>query len=278
MQYTTGRSEGAMTASRYYHPALHSRLAGIILSGTACESNYFVSCARNARICDGQCRRSIPILALVGQDDKYFSSNDFSVSYKVASAPNGYGGPITGNCRAALTQQQFPQSTVVVFEGSPHSIMYTHDNALRSVFADFTAEPQSAEPNPPRWKSLQRGGCSFTGGVHTCDSLDSAPPCQSDYSKPNSATPWRNLGVVRGCAARNEGCTALKGDHQTTKHHGKHHRKEAETKPFSQNIFSAIVSFLMLGASMYGIVVGIRKVEAAMDSSDHVTLDEEQQI
>ena len=42
--FLLGRSEGAMTAARYYHAALDAVLSGTIITSFSCEFNYFISC------------------------------------------------------------------------------------------------------------------------------------------------------------------------------------------------------------------------------------------
>mmetsp|Transcript_113052 Transcript_113052/g.314652 ORF Transcript_113052/g.314652 Transcript_113052/m.314652 type:complete len:510 (-) Transcript_113052:153-1682(-) len=195
--FLLGRSEGAMVAGRYYHEALFARLSGLILSGWSCEFNYYVSCAENARICEDQCDKSLPILNINGQDDDYFGASDGvdSVSEKVAAnTTHGYGGPLTGNCRAAINAQGFAKSTVVDFPGVSHSIMYSHDNALRSLLADFLASPET----PATWGSLQRPGCTWSHGVYECQALrDSELPCVSYEVNPKAQ--WNFTGKVLEC-------------------------------------------------------------------------------
>jgi dienelactone hydrolase len=173
--FLLGRSEGGAVAGRYYNEALHSKLSGIILSGWSCDFNYFVSCAENARICENKCSKSIPVLNVVGETDGYFAASG-SVSADVAAGTNGYGGPITGNCKASMDAQGF-SGFVVVMEGAGHGILYTHDNAWRSVLADFVANPTAAS-----LPSLQRSGCQEQGGVYTCDALSESRPCFSNYT------------------------------------------------------------------------------------------------
>lgn len=185
-----GRSEGAMVASRYYSPNLHPKLAGIILSGASCEYNYFVSCKENAKLCEGSCSKETPILNFIGDDDSYFGATD-SLSTKVAASVNGYGGPITGNCFQSLHEQEFRFGTVVTFGPAGHSIIYSHDNAVRSVVYDFMASPKT----PATWKSIQRSGCSYKGGVYNCDGLTMGErPCQAGWGPNNPNASFINYG------------------------------------------------------------------------------------
>jgi len=194
--FLLGRSEGAMIAGRYYHETLFEKLSGIILSGWSCEFNYFVSCAENAQVCGDKCRKSLPQLNLVGGADSFFGPGQSSVASTVAADPNGYGGPtITGNCRAAYDAQGFKSSTVVVFPGVGHSLTYTMDNAVRSIFADFLASPSESSS----WKSLQRPGCTLSDGVYSCDGESGGvPPCTSDY-KVNPNASWEFSGATEVC-------------------------------------------------------------------------------
>jgi len=187
-----GRSEGAMASARYYHPTLHAKLSGLILSGYSCEYSYFVSCAQHAKICGELCSKDLPILAFIGENDAYFAASA-SVAADVAAAPNGYGSPSTGSCRAPLNSQGFTKSTSVIFKGTGHSIMYTNDNALRSLISDFLANPSSATEQPS-WSSLDRAGCTFASGTFTCEEVQDAPACVS--YEPNPQVPWQNLGAV----------------------------------------------------------------------------------
>jgi len=189
-----GRSEGAMVSARYYHATLHAKLSGLLLSGYSCEYSYFVSCADHAKLCGGQCSSSLPVLSFIGATDAYFAASG-SVAADVAAAPNGYGSPATGNCRAPLDAQGFTRSVSVVFSGTGHSIMYKNDNALRSVISDFLADPTSAAEQPD-WASVNRDDCSYAGGVYTCEEIQDEDPCVG--YKPNAAAPWQNVGAV-GC-------------------------------------------------------------------------------
>lgn len=202
-----GRSEGAMTAARYYHADLHPHLAGLVLSGWSCEFNYFMSCAAHARVCGDMCDKTIPVLNVNGGKDSYFSADPSSVSSIVAAnATHGYGGDITGNCRASFNAQSFTKSTVVAFPGVSHSIMYSHDNALRSIMADFLADPESSSAE---WGSLKRTGCTMTNGVYECDA-DSGDqsPCVSYVTNP--AAPWSFRGKRETCAMDSKTCGDVK--------------------------------------------------------------------
>lgn len=192
-----GRSEGAMVSSRYHNSALDAKLSGRILSGYSCEFNYFVSCADNAKICGDQCDKSVPQLNVNGQDDSYFGSVESSVSSVVATNDtHGYGGTITGNCRKAYNDQAFTKATVVDFPGVSHSIMYSHDNALRSVIADFLADPWAPASSYP---SLTRTGCTLTsGGIYECDALHTdEAPCVSYEVNPNAS--WNKTASSETC-------------------------------------------------------------------------------
>lgn len=187
-----GRSEGAMVASRYYHANLHPHLTSMIISGWSCEFNYFVSCAEHAHVCGNMCSKEIPILNVNGDLDAYFGALD-SVSSRVsANATHGYGAAkITGNCRGALDMQGFRFGTVVSLPPAGHSILYSHDNALRSLFADFMAHPKT----PSEWHSLQRQGCTYLHGVYECDALlgeSGENPCVS--YKQNEKAEWHQVG------------------------------------------------------------------------------------
>lgn len=203
-----GRSEGAMTAGRYYNEELFNHLNGLILSGWSCEYNYFVSCPQHAMICEGKCSTNLPVLNVNGANDAYFGGpGTGSVSDVVATnETHGYGGPLTGNCKAAKDAQGFAYGAVVEFPGVSHSIMYSHDNALRSIIADFLADP--VQP-ASMWGSLQRTGCTLENGVYACDadSNDQAP-CVGYVTNPRA--PWVFRGTVMPCATDYPTCGAVK--------------------------------------------------------------------
>jgi len=187
-----GRSEGAMVASRYYHADLHPKLSALIISGWSCEFNYFLTCAADAHICENKCSKDLPILNVNGDLDAYFGALD-SVSSRVsANKTHGYGAdPITGSCRSAMNMQGFKFGTAVQMPPAGHSILYSHDNALRSTFADFLAHPAT----PSEWHSIQRPGCTYENGVYDCDALlgDSGEvPCVS--YKENPSAEWHQVG------------------------------------------------------------------------------------
>lgn len=199
-----GRSEGAMVASRYHHPDLDARLSGRILSGWSCEFNYFVSCAEHAKICGDQCNKEVPQLNINGQDDSYFGRLSTSVASQVANATGGYGGPITGNCRAAYNAQGFSTATVVEFPSVSHSIMYKRDDELRGVIADFLYNPQGPASS---YASLNRAGCELSDGVYACGKFDNwQEPCV-DYEVNNNAT---------ARSFSKEACPAPEGDGESS--------------------------------------------------------------
>jgi len=162
--FLAGNSEGAMAASRYHHPDLDAKLKGRILSAWSCNFNYFVSCPDNARVCEDKCDKSVPQLNLIGLKDEYFGAEDDTVAVKVAAnKTNGYGGPITGNCRAMYDQQKFDLATVVTFEDSYHGPQYYNDNTWRNVIGDFIAK---AGDKAADWPSLK--ACTETDRVWDC--------------------------------------------------------------------------------------------------------------
>merc|ERR1719367_2119682 len=95
--------------------------------------------------------------------DEFFGKHKNSMSVQVASAKGGYGGPITGNCRAQYDMQKFKLATVVVQEDAYHEAQYCDDNTWRSVIADFL---KNAGANADTWESLK--ACSIADGVYTC--------------------------------------------------------------------------------------------------------------
>merc|ERR1711997_361074 len=132
-------------------------------------------------------------MTFIGERDNYFSADPGSLAAQVADDPNGYGGPITGNCRAPLDAQGFTQGVVTVFPEIKHSLIYTHDNAMRSIVSDFLANPTSPAAE---WKSLNRPGCVLEGGVYQCDGLNDPPdepPCSKYVNNP--AVPWADIGA-----------------------------------------------------------------------------------
>jgi len=162
--FLMGRSEGAAVAARYYHKHLERHLTGRIFSGWSCDFNYFFSCAEHAKVCEDKCNKHTPQLNLIGGEDQYFGPNG-SIAQAVASAPTGWGGNITGNCRAAYDSQGFKAGTVVVLPNSSHSLVPKYDNAVRSLLADFLNAPGESQ----HWPSLERPGCSEAAGVWRCD-------------------------------------------------------------------------------------------------------------
>jgi hypothetical protein len=161
--YLIGNSEGAMVASRYHHPALDKLLKGRILNSWSCDFNYFVSCKDNARICGDKCSKSVPQLNVIGSNDEYFGAGDESMASKVAAAGGGYGGPITGNCRATYDEQSFTDATVVVLTSAEHGPTYINDNTVRSVYGDFLGH---GGKTPSVWPSLT--SCTEKTGVWSC--------------------------------------------------------------------------------------------------------------
>lgn len=164
--YLAGNSEGAMAASRYHHADLDAKLKGRILSAWSCNYNYFVSCAKHAEICEGECSKEVPQLNLIGQKDEYFGAVDDSMSSRVAADEKGYGGPITGNCRAAYDNHGFTKATVVEFKGAGHGPQYWDDNLWRSAIADFISHKGD---DAAKWESLAK--CEENDGAWVCPAV-----------------------------------------------------------------------------------------------------------
>jgi len=160
-----GNSEGGMFVNSYYHVALDRKLSGRIIYAATCDFNYFGACAAAAETCGGECDKDVPQLNIIGDKDGYFGRHAASLSSKLASDPVlGYGGPITGNCRAAYDAHGFTTATVVEVKEAGHGILYWADNLLRGVLRDFLSGPQSL---PTTWSALD--GCVVENNVYRCD-------------------------------------------------------------------------------------------------------------
>jgi len=192
--YLVGNSEGSMVASRFHHPALDKVMAGRILTAYACDYNYFVSCEESSEVCEDSCDKNIPQLNVIGTEDEYFGNQAGSMSYKVANGKGGYGGPLTGNCRAKYNAQSFTTATVVEFEGAGHGPSYWNDNTMRSIFADFMTNKGDESSS---WKSLE--GCTAAAGVYTCPMGD-ASPCMPGWELNANAT-WTPSSVYTALPA-----------------------------------------------------------------------------
>jgi len=205
--YLVGNSEGSMVASRFHHPALDEVMAGRILTAYACDFNYFVSCEESSQVCEDKCDKSIPQLNIIGTEDAYFGNQEGSMSYKIANGDGGYGGPLTGNCRAKYDAQKFKRAVVVEFEGAGHGPSYWNDNTMRGIFADFMKRAGRMKRGRGRgkgrslggkkgkgrrgrrfdrkWKSLK--GCKKADGVYTCP-IGDVSPCMPHYAVNADAT------------------------------------------------------------------------------------------
>lgn len=124
-----------MVMSRYANPKLATLgLAGRVLTEYSCDWTYFSSCAAHAAALDAP--RAVPVLNLLSAVDPFFSSGTVptaslardtaralyaydsawapadgphsSVASRVASHPNGFGGPLTGNCASRMRAQGAP--------------------------------------------------------------------------------------------------------------------------------------------------------------------------
>mmetsp|Transcript_32983 Transcript_32983/g.84207 ORF Transcript_32983/g.84207 Transcript_32983/m.84207 type:complete len:356 (-) Transcript_32983:612-1679(-) len=126
--------------------------------------------------------------------DAYFGLGS-SVSVQVAADADGYGGPITGNCRAAYDNQQFTTGVVVVLS-SGHSVVPKFDNAVRSLFADFVNNAEA----PSSWASLDRAGCNETStGIWSCNDTGDGSLARSDSWGGDVVTSWSFLGTNSSC-------------------------------------------------------------------------------
>jgi len=185
--FLAGNSEGAMAASRYHHADLDAKLKGRILSAWSCNFNYFVSCPAHAQICGDQCNKDVPQLNLIGTEDEYFGAGDGSVSSEVAAHEKGYGGPITGSCKATYEAQAFTKATVVKFEGAGHGPQYWDDDTWRGAIADFIANEGD---NADQWPTLLDGD---------------KPRCKKDDDGAYSC-PAKPAEETTCCVAKGHGC------------------------------------------------------------------------
>merc|ERR1712038_127549 len=146
--------------------------------------------------CEDKCDKSIPQLNIIGSEDEYFGNQEGSMSYKIQNGEGGYGGPLTGNCRAKYDAQSFTTATVVEFEGAGHGPSYWNDNTMRSIFADFMT---NAGESSSSWKSLE--GCKEADGVYTCP-IGDASPCMPGWAL-NADAEWTPSSVYT-CPADDE--------------------------------------------------------------------------
>ena len=140
-----GNSEGAMAASRYYHPLLvdwarDQRFVGRLLTAWSCEYIYMVSCEAHAQIG----LPTVPVLNLLSVEDEFFGTAD-SVAARVGAAkPGGYGAnPPTGSCAAQMRRQGVTGASFKL--NQPY-----HDNVeqggsfFRMASSRFLADPKGA--------------------------------------------------------------------------------------------------------------------------------------
>lgn len=195
-----GSSEGGMVLARYHHASLDAVLSGRIIMSAGCDFNYFTPCPEAAQVCEHQCRKDVPQLNFIGDNDGYFGRHDGSVSRDVADNETmGFGGPITGNCKAAYDAYGFTQTTVVEIKDAGHGPMYWNDNVMRGIFADFVTAPtrDSAE-----WGSLNVSTCAEEDGVWRCEP-ESPFTCTEDYTvDPNAKWDFRGEQPVEGCGTQ----------------------------------------------------------------------------
>merc|ERR1712060_500470 len=186
-----GNSEGGVVVARYHHSTLDAKLSGRIIYSTGCDYSYFMPCMEAARICGHQCRKDVPQLNMIGDKDDYFGRHAESLASKVA-VEGGYGGPITGNCRAEYDNYGFAKSTVVEVKEAGHGISYWDDNLMRGVFADFLNDPTK---DNSQWASLAVDRCKLENGVYRCDQ-EEKQPCDTDtWTQTVPPTPFDTKGT-----------------------------------------------------------------------------------
>jgi len=200
--YLVGNSEGSMIASRFHHATLDSVMAGRILTAYACDYNYYVSCEENSKVCEDSCDKDVPQLNVIGTLDEFFGDQADSMASKIKNGVGGYGGVLTGNCRAKYNSQSFTKATVVEFDGAEHGPSYWNDNTMRSIFADFMVNKGEAASN---WASL--ANCAEANGVFTCD-IGENSPCQPGWALNPNAT-WSPSTVYTCPADDDDGASPL---------------------------------------------------------------------
>ncbi|CAE7229571.1 unnamed protein product, partial [Symbiodinium microadriaticum] len=162
-----GHSEGAMVAARYYHPALAERLSGRIISAWSCEENYFVGSKAGSLICDGQCEERAPVLNIIGTEDQFFSSRNFSVAAQVANSSVHYGSKkLLGHCLNSFGAGNVRSSAVLLLQGASHDVSLTHDDASRSFLSEFLSSPHDFVRGDAR--SLKLFCKTEKHGLHLC--------------------------------------------------------------------------------------------------------------
>ena len=138
-----GSSEGAMVAARLFHARLHARLSGLLLLQWSCESNYYVPCARDAAFCEGSCPASMPVLAVIAEQDPFFSAtNADSIATKVARA-QGYS--LTGDCAAQFGRQRLERAVSIVIPQhglAQHGLTEAVPNLMRALLGQFLSAPE----------------------------------------------------------------------------------------------------------------------------------------
>lgn len=161
--FLLGRSDGGVFVSQYYHKKLYSDfLDGIVIGAFSCDFTYMNSCAKHVQICQDQCTQTMPLLAWISDIDPYFSNADGSVASKVARSSDGYGGEITGNCKAAFDAQEFSSASTVLLKGSAHDESGMYEDTIRRLLTDFTSSPRD-HLKPP-------SGCTVEGNLYHCQS------------------------------------------------------------------------------------------------------------
>ena len=192
--FLIGSSEGGMVASRFYDEALHARLSGLVLLQWSCEYNYYVPCARDAIICEGKCRASLPVLAMVAAQDPFFSAtNADSVAATVARAA-GYS--LSGDCAAQLARQQTDAVSIVLPQHgtAEHGLTEAAPNLIRALLADFLHTPHLVTAMPtlrPEARLCRRGESEAMHARWSCVELGSEPLRPLDKDLPCSS--WNTL-------------------------------------------------------------------------------------
>eukprot|EP00746_Dinoflagellata_sp_MGD_P012188 gnl/MRDRNA2_/MRDRNA2_125861_c0_seq1.p1 gnl/MRDRNA2_/MRDRNA2_125861_c0~~gnl/MRDRNA2_/MRDRNA2_125861_c0_seq1.p1 ORF type:complete len:462 (-),score=79.27 gnl/MRDRNA2_/MRDRNA2_125861_c0_seq1:94-1479(-) len=159
--FLLGRSDGGVIASQYYHEKLHKEfLDGVMIGAFSCDFTYMNSCADHAKICQDRCPKATPLLAWISDVDPYFSKTDDSMASRIAGSRNGYGGEITGNCKAAFDTQGFSRTTSVLLRQSEHDEAGMYEDTIRKLLAEFTSSPESALGVPP--------DCAISADLYQC--------------------------------------------------------------------------------------------------------------
>ena len=121
------------------------------------------------------------MLNIIGTEDQFFSSRNFSVAAQVANSSVHYGSKdLLGHCLNSFKAGNVRSSAVLLLQGASHDVSLTHDDASRSFLSEFLTSPHDFVRGDAR--SLKLLCKTEKNGLHLCQEDGQTEPLHETES------------------------------------------------------------------------------------------------